>query len=329
MNFNDFINKAKKFELKEKLRKKFWMVFAAPTFFSILFSSSRGIQIEQFVRDAWNGYPAEDAQVTLIRRPLSGFKDTVRTNVWFGMWATNGSNFIPDLGEGDTLEARIEKDGYTTHSRKIITNASWQIFFDVHIDDPNKDVEAHAPNIATVIDTSNINAPFYGIIWLKKNPAQPCTAVVDTSSGPERYWDYFVNLEKQDSVFDHEDSAYIKLVKESNDTLYYTLIPFRIDTTFGRLQLVADIVYFPLEKEGMPKVKEEKQQKVDLEFKVYPTITKGKVKVSGSKQGEIYNAAGIKVGKYNNSEITIIGPAGIYFLKPKGSNDLFKVVKTR
>ncbi|MCX7998613.1 MAG: hypothetical protein N3A69_06630, partial [Leptospiraceae bacterium] len=283
MKIEDFLKKLENYERKNKLKKKFWMVFQAPLFFSILFSLNRGIQVSQFVRPAWNGYSPESAQVTLIRYPLSGIKDTVRTTVWYGMWATDGANFIPPLSPGNKLEARIAKNGYTARYIDSIPNNSSHLFPDVHMDDPYKSVLSFTPNIATIIDTiPYINVAFYGVFFLKKNPEQCCTAAVDTTINPDRVWDYFVNSERQDSIFRHGDSAYIQLEKIWNGIRYFTKIGFTIDTTRGRAMFVKSqgntgsyTIYFPSNREliGINEINKVKSKT----FKAYPTITTGKV----------------------------------------------------
>lgn len=253
-NIFDYLKKLNKENIKRKIRKS--MVFQVLPFFSILLTLSNGrpvISASQFVNDAHNGYSSEDAIVSIMRKP-AGSDSTDTQNVWFGMWSSYAGNYNPPLSQGDTLLVNIQKEGYKTNARWVIPTDESCCLPHVHLDDPNKSVEAFTPNIETIIDTSYVNAPFKGILWLEKNPNQPCTTQVDTAFGPERAYDFFDNLEKQDSIFTHGDSAFIKLLKERNDTTFYTFVPFEIDTSLGRLMVVksngnsgSDTLYFPLD----------------------------------------------------------------------------------
>ncbi|MGB9708079.1 MAG: T9SS type A sorting domain-containing protein [Candidatus Pacearchaeota archaeon] len=317
------------------------MVFQAPLFFSILFSISRGISVSQFVRDAHNGYSAENAQVKLVRHPTGGTIDTVSTTVWFGMWATDGANFEPDLKPGDKLEVIINKDGYTAHVIDSIKNTYSDLLPDVHIDDPNKPPRSRTPIIYVVKDTSEVNAPLYGIFTLKKNLAQPCTALVDTSSGPDRVFDWFVNTEFQDSTVNHGDSAYITLQKTLGETTYVKTIEFMIDTTehYDVIHIKSngnsgnDTIIFPYT--FIVNVEEKTiENKVKKDFQVVPSHGKIFSVIGYTGKISIYDETGRKIGvsmvqDYNSKLNLGWLPAGRYFIKVenKKDNGLEQIIK--
>jgi len=75
-----------------------------------------------------------------------------------------------------------------------------------------------------------------------------------------------------------------------------------------------------------------------VNFNATPTITNGKVKISGAKEVDVYDLSGRKVAEYSNKNSSSTGtydfdvPQGIYFVRPKGSDskeETKKVVNVR
>ena len=73
------------------------------------------------------------------------------------------------------------------------------------------------------------------------------------------------------------------------------------------------------------------------QFKVWPTLARDKINISGAKSVNIYNVSGRKVAEYNNKNSNCTGtcdlsdvPQGVYFVKPKeGSKETKKVIKIK
>ncbi|MEW6558553.1 MAG: hypothetical protein AB1349_14585 [Elusimicrobiota bacterium] len=169
---------------------------------------------------------------------MGGGIDTLATTVdSYDYWSINGSDFIPPFVQGETLFVYIKKDtlgnSYKSKTWIFANNPSSIYSLEVCLDDPIKSVKAFTPNIFAIKDTSNVGVLLSGSCFLKKNQTQKCDAVVDTSTWSwYQIYDFYANLEKQDSIFSQGDSFNIRLEKTRNDTIWFTEVKSAIDTIF-------------------------------------------------------------------------------------------------
>jgi hypothetical protein len=159
--------------------------------------------------------------------------------------------------------------------------------------------------------------------------------LVDTFNISTSGHDLYFNLSRSDSVWNWTNGGDWDLIL--GDSAFITANAINVPgsgSTLGEIQReYIDVDVLP--DIAMVGVKEENHTRTKgLEKKVWPTITNGKINLSGYKKANIYDASGRKVGSYQFSEPTVHGvglPAtpGIYFIKDEEDGETEKVIKTK
>jgi hypothetical protein len=184
--------------------------------------------------------------------------------------------------------------------------------------------------IGEVIDTSRISGTLNAIYQINGFP--PCTTVVDTgTNGLYNYYDVHTPFDTTLALQGRQGN--IRLEKKVGNTAYWTDVPFTVDRTRFDAQLIRDTaIYFPQNVSGVEQQGTERQRK-GLEFRVWPSVTQGRVNVAGTKGFDAYNVAGRKVGEYHGNNTNSTGtfnfssyPSGVYFLRPEDMNQKTKKV---
>jgi len=232
----------------------------------------------------------------------------------------------------------VTKDtlGRTFHATTFLTGGSRNPL-EVCLIDPNKPGFFQTIQMKHVKDTSYINSDFYGYWWLKKNPSQVCTSNVDTTLNPLHIVDWYINSQSQDSSLSQGDSAYVVLEKIHDDWRYFTKIGFEIDTTYINAMQVKsqgntgnDTIYFPLEKEYYPGIKEnlEKRVKKTNSLVIKPNPTRNYVIFKDHVEGFLYDISGKKIMDVNGNRLDLDKSkisSGTYFVVDKNKNQQGRV----
>lgn len=229
-------------------------IFLTLVFILGLSSFTKG-DIAGHIHDSEDGIPGKNIPVKIYRKPTGPVDTLYTTTNENGRYLEFESNFIPEANFGDTLFVKAYDGDYTT-VLKFLAGTDYNL--EATLDNPDNPSKAFTVSVGApfdlggIKDTSGLPDPITGIYRLAKNSVQTCTTQVDTGycSYPwDHFWRSWFNFEEQDSVAKHGDSAYISLEKVNEDTLYRTLIPFEIDTTWlAAMQAGDSTVWFPLEK---------------------------------------------------------------------------------
>jgi len=211
--------------------------------------------------DAWNGQTSDSTDVSCwINNGSSGIQySQVPEFGEPGEWYAISGHFNPQPGAGDTIKMSgyltVGSKTYATHMRKVHPGGSSnQILPTAFLDDPDKTVLAHAFGIWKVKDMSNVADTLKARGWLKKNSGQKIQFInyylrsqgldstkVDTS---DIYPQVYINLEKQDSLWQPTDSAVVELYKTKNDTTWFSDTTFALDTLkYGCATMVDSLTF--------------------------------------------------------------------------------------
>ena len=234
--------------LLKKLLLSFALVFGYPKL-----SNSWWISPRQVVRPSIDNVSAVNEWALLVRRPVQGgWGDTSIAPIDpypspVGLWGSDYKNFSPWLKLSDTLYAIIEKN---VNGKIYRAKSKWcpnvfngeEEFWAVYLDNPEKEVKAHGINIEGIFSFP----PQHKYCYLKKNPEQKIPADSNIYPWPPNVVELSFNLEKQDSLWNHGDSARIDLEKIIThytpdgyplyNKKYFTTLNFSIDTTWGMIQ---------------------------------------------------------------------------------------------
>jgi len=276
------------------------------------------------VRGFFIGSP--NCSLEVYRKP-TGSRDTLKTRTGSnGNWVIETNNFIPPAVQGETLYVYGGWDlGGKAKTFDILTTSP-KPYLDLNL---NKFTGC----IGDVIDTSQISGTLNAIYRI--NGFAPCTTVVDTGINQGfTFWDdVHAPFDTTQAVQGRQGN--IRLEKRNGNTVYWTDIPFIVDKTRFDAQLIRDSVYFPQNYSGVEQELSLSPQRKGHEWRVWPSVTQGIVNVTGTKGFSTYNAAGQKVGKYQNSNANSTGiinfspyPNGVYFLRTEDmGQETKKVVK--
>jgi len=192
----------------------------------------------------------------IVNNGLSGIETTTIDNT--GFFVISSNNYSPNPVLGDTIKSSFTKTfggkTYVSHTRKIRMEDN-SILPTVFLDDTSKAVKAQAVGAWKVKDNSiGFTDTLRARAWLKKNPGQKVNFVnyylqsigddstkVDTT---DIYPQVYINLEKQDSTWTPNDSAFVEVYKKKSGTTYSNIVGFKLDTLkYGCATMLDSIVF--------------------------------------------------------------------------------------
>lgn len=225
---------------------------------SLFFSrTSQAGSINGKIFDAWNGQTSDGTHVEEIIN--DGSSGTATCDVpYFGIkgyWAVDSNAHSPPPIPGTSDTSKISASltvgpkTYTTHARRIYDNSNI-IFPTTFLDDPDKNVIAHAFGIWNITDTSNVSDTLKAEGWLNKNPNQKIpfwnyrkqNSEVDTSDIRSQV---YINAEEQDSIWNQGDLVTIRLYSDDG---WESDTSFPIDTLKHGSATMLDSIVFPERK---------------------------------------------------------------------------------
>lgn len=211
--------------------------------------------INGHIFDSHNNQTSNSAQVEVIINNGSSGTETCGVP-YFGIpgyWTVASGNFDPEPQDGDTAKMSgsltVGPKTYTANARRIYDDANIT-FPTTFLDDPDKNVIAHAFGVWNVSDTSNVSDTLRAEGWLNKNPGQKIqfwnyyneNAAVDTSCPVSTK--VYLNTEKQDSTWKQNDNVTIRLYKTKGDTVWESDTTFHLDTLkYGGATMLDNIVF--------------------------------------------------------------------------------------
>ena len=219
----------------------------------------KGGLISGAIYDSWNNQTSDSTNVSCWINDGSSGTQTCKIPWWgiYGLYGFDSGNFNPPAQPSDTghmsASLTVGSKTYVTHMRKGPLGVP-SIFPTAFLDDPDKTVLAHAFGIWKVKDMSNVADTLKARGWLKKNSGQKIQFInyylrsqgldstkVDTS---DIYPQVYINLEKQDSLWQPTDSAVVELYKTKNDTTWFSDTTFALDTLkYGCATMVDSLTF--------------------------------------------------------------------------------------
>jgi len=261
-------------------------------------------------------YPTISEAVTAITRYVNGSAPQDTSRSWrpglpgetYGSPNEQGKVYLPFHGGWQPwphINDTIFNETWNGNNRafgKIIINGDVSKGLELFYDNQSDSLLEHAANIRKIIDETGIPGQILAISYKISNPALQCTTALDTALNGHFFHAYPLGaLDIQPG-----DSIETDITKGS---IVYPII-FKVDTSLGQAQLVADTI--KLQSTGT----KEKNNKLE-NLIIKPNPATNYIVFGKQFNGSLYDVSGKRISSIDaekGQRINLDVPTGIYYL---------------